>query len=92
MSDQPGAWIGIIEERARRNAGRALFAARWIMVPVYVGLLAALALVVVKFLQTLVMAVPTLIRFTTDQVVFEMLTLIDLSLVANLIVIVIFAR
>ena len=58
MSDEPTAWIDVIEERVRRNVGRAMFAARWIMAPIYLGLLVALALVVVKFVQKLVQAVP----------------------------------
>ena len=37
--------------RMQRNLGRALFAARWIMAPVYIGLLAAMVLIVIKFGQ-----------------------------------------
>ena len=50
--------IGSIEERVRRNLGRAMFAARWIMAPIYLGLLVALLLVVVKFVQKLVEGSP----------------------------------
>ena len=39
MSDKPTPWIDVIEERVRRNVGRAMFAARWIMAPIYIGLL-----------------------------------------------------
>ena len=42
--------------RMQRNIGRALFAARWIMAPVYFGLLAAMALVVIKFTLKLITA------------------------------------
>jgi uncharacterized protein (TIGR00645 family) len=91
MSDEPAAWMGVIEERVRRNAGRFMFTARWIMAPIYLGLLVALALIVVKFVQKLVQAVPTLMQESSNEVIFEVLTLVDLSLVANLIVIVIFA-
>ena len=91
MSDEPAPWIGIMEERVRRNAGRAMFAARWIMAPIYLGLLVALALIVVKFVQKLVLAVPKLMDASSNEVIFDVLTLVDLSLVANLIVIVMFA-
>ncbi len=91
MSDEPAAWIAVIEERVRRNAGRAMFAARWIMAPIYLGLLVALALIVVKFVQKLVQAVPNLLEASSNEVIFNVLTLVDLSLVANLVVIVIFA-
>ena len=65
MSDNPTPWIGAIEERVRRNLGRAMFAARWIMAPIYVGLLVALVLVVVKFVQKLVQAVPGFLALST---------------------------
>jgi uncharacterized protein (TIGR00645 family) len=91
MSDEPTAWMSVIEERVRRNAGRFMFTARWIMAPIYLGLLVALALIVVKFVQKLVQAVPNLLAASSNEVIFNVLTLVDLSLVANLIVIVIFA-
>jgi uncharacterized protein (TIGR00645 family) len=91
MSDTPAPWIEVIEERARRNVGRVLFAARWIMAPIYIGLLLALVMVVVKFAQKLVQAVPGFLALDTNEAIFLILTLVDLSLVANLVVIVIFA-
>jgi len=89
--DENPSWAAAIEERARRNIGRLMFAARWIMAPIYLGLLVTLVLVVVKFVQKLVQTVTTLLQTPSNEVVFDILTLIDLSLVANLIVIVMFA-
>ena len=80
-----------LEERVRRNVGRTMFAARWIMAPIYLGLLVALVLVVVKFVQKLVLALPGFLALPTEEAIFLILTLIDLSLVANLVVIVMFA-
>lgn len=80
-----------LETRVRRNLGRVMFAARWIMAPIYIGLLLALALVVVKFVQKLVQALPDFLAFSSNETIFVVLTLVDLSLVANLVVIVIFA-
>jgi uncharacterized protein (TIGR00645 family) len=91
MSDRPAPWIEVIEERVRRNVGRAMFAARWIMAPIYIGLLLALVMVVVKFAQKLVQAVPGFLALDSNEAIFLILTLVDLSLVANLVVIVIFA-
>lgn len=68
-----------------------MFTARWIMAPIYLGLLVALALVVVKFVQKLAAALPGILSLSSQETIFLVLTLIDLSLVANLIVIVIFA-
>ena len=91
MNDEPAGWIVGVEARTRRNVGRALFAARWIMAPIYVGLLVALALIVVKFVQKLVLAIPGYLLLDSNEATFLVLTLVDLSLVANLVVIVIFA-
>ncbi len=88
MSDRPAADL---EERIRRNLGRSMFVARWIMAPIYVGLLAALVLVVVKFVQKLVEALPGFLALPTNEAIIVILSLVDLSLVANLVVIVIFA-
>src|SRR6202007_699857 len=73
------------------NLGRAMFAARWIMAPIYVGLLAALVLVVIKFVQKLIAAIPGFLALSSNEAIFVILNLVDLSLVANLVVIVIFA-
>jgi hypothetical protein len=91
MSDKPAFDLEVFEERVRRNLGRVMFAARWIVAPIYLGLLVALLLVVVKFVQTLVQTVPGFLALTTEQAIFFILTLVDLSLVANLVVIVMFA-
>ncbi len=80
-----------LEERIRRNLGRVMVAARWIMAPLYIGLLAGLVLLVVKFVQVLVRTVPQLPSQTSNETIYAVLTLVDLTLVANLVVIVIFA-
>ena len=51
----------------------------------------ALVMVVVKFVQKLVEAVPGFLALSSSDAIFLVLTLVDLSLVANLVVIVIFA-
>jgi uncharacterized protein (TIGR00645 family) len=89
--DKPFLDIAALEERIQRNLGRAMFAARWIMAPLYVGLLVALLMIVVKFVQKLVSAIPGFLALSSNEAIFLVLTLVDLSLVANLVVIVIFA-
>lgn len=91
MDDKSMAWLSNIEERVRRNVGRVMFLARWIMAPMYIGLLVALVLVVVKFVQKLVQAIPGYLDLSSNEAIFLVLTLVDLALVANLVVIVIFA-
>jgi len=79
------------EARIRRNMGRVMFAARWLVAPIYLGLLVVLALLAVKFVQKLVMAVPLVLGMTSNDLILAALALVDLSLVANLVAIVIYA-
>jgi hypothetical protein len=39
MSDEPATWLDVTEMRVRRNLGGAMFTARWILAPIYLGLL-----------------------------------------------------
>ena len=83
--------ISALEARIRRNVGRLMFATRWVMAPIYVGLLGVLAMVAVKFVQKLVTSIPGFLALDSSDTILIALTLIDLSLVANLVVIVIFS-
>jgi uncharacterized protein (TIGR00645 family) len=68
-----------------------LVASRWLMAPLYIGLIAALIVVIVEFFHELAQ---TAIGFTTlgsDGVILAVLKLIDLVLIANLVLIMIFA-
>jgi uncharacterized protein (TIGR00645 family) len=91
MTDTPSLDISVLEARIRRNVGRMMFATRWVMAPIYLGLLVVLALVAVKFAQKLILAIPGFMALDTSDTILIALTLVDLSLVANLVVIVIFA-
>jgi uncharacterized protein (TIGR00645 family) len=68
---------------------RGLFASRWLMAPFYVGLVIALAALLVVFFQELFRELPHLLAMTPEDAILMALTLIDLSLAANLLVIVI---
>ncbi|MEI4470356.1 TIGR00645 family protein [Frigidibacter sp. MR17.24] len=70
---------------------RGLFASRWLMAPMYVGLVGALAILVWAFLQELWHFALQIPAMTVDDAVLGALALIDLSLAANLLVIVIFS-
>ena len=68
-----------------------LFASRWLMAPMYLGLVAALAMLVVVFLREVAYYVPRVLELSTDQAILVALTLIDLTLAANLLLIVLFS-
>ena len=69
---------------------QALFRSRWLMAPFYVGLVLALALLLVVFVRELVIGVPEAIT-SPEHAILLVLSLIDLSLAGNLIVIVTFS-
>lgn len=80
-----------VSTRMMRGLSRTVFAARWLMAPIYVGLLVGLVLVVIKFAQKLIDLVPTLLEMSGNDTVLAVLSLVDLSLVANLVLIVVLA-
>jgi len=68
-----------------------IFRARWLMAPFYVGLVLALAALLFVFLLEIWREFPHLASTTPAHLVVIMLSLIDLSLLGNLLLIVIFA-
>jgi len=72
---------------------RGLFASRWLMAPFYVGLVVALAALVVIFFEELLHDVPLLFApgAKPEDAILMALSLIDLSLAANLMLIVTFS-
>ncbi len=70
---------------------RGLFSSRWLMAPMYLGLVVALGLLVVSFLQELMHFATSIGTLTQTNVVLGILSLIDLTLAGNLLLIVMFA-
>ncbi|MGL6043351.1 MAG: YqhA family protein [Sandaracinobacteroides sp.] len=70
---------------------RGLFAARWLVVPFYLLLGLGLLILFVAFLRELAYYLPKLLTMETDIAILAVLTLIDLTLVANLVIIVMLA-
>lgn len=77
-----------------------LFGSRWLMAPFYIGLVVALTALMVVFFQELIHQIPMLWTFdpvthayamTADDAIMLALSLIDLSLAGNLVLIVIFS-
>ncbi len=76
-----------IEQRIQYS----LFASRWLLAPIYIGLIGALSLVLLAFLRELWACGVEVQELSTTDVILASLSLIDLSLVANLLIIVIFS-
>jgi uncharacterized protein (TIGR00645 family) len=68
-----------------------IFRSRWLLAPIYVGLAAVLGILVVKFVQELVHMVPSILDMPEEQIVLSALTLVDIALVGNLLLMVVFA-
>ena len=70
---------------------RGLFASRWLMAPMYLGLAVALAMLTIIFLKELVYYIPQVLDLSAEKMILVALTLIDLTLAANLLLIVMFS-
>jgi uncharacterized protein (TIGR00645 family) len=68
-----------------------LFRARWLMAPFYVGLVVALAALLVVFGNELIHQLSGLLAMTPEKAILMALSLIDLSLAGNLVLIVTFS-
>jgi uncharacterized protein (TIGR00645 family) len=74
-----------------RTLERGIFASRWLMAPFYLGLVFSLLLLMLKFVQELVKFIPQVMVLKDTEVILGVLTLIDLSLCGNLLLMVIFS-
>lgn len=68
---------------------RLLFLSRWLLVPMYLGLAGALLFLVTKFAREFVHVAFGLLDMSERQVMLSVLSLIDITLVANLLLMVI---
>jgi uncharacterized protein (TIGR00645 family) len=73
---------------------QTLFKSRWLLAPFYLGLVAALGMLLLAFVGELIHAVPTaldVMHADPEKIILAALGMIDLSLAGNLVVIVIFS-
>lgn len=68
-----------------------IFASRWLLAPFYVGLVFALVALMTRFVTELLHMLPHFLSIAEKDVLLAVLTLIDLSLAGNLLIIVIFS-
>ncbi len=81
----------IMRESLKSGLETILFGSRWLMVPIYLGLISALGLLLVKFAEKLFGYWTRVIELSTSDTILAVLGLIDLSLAANLVLMVILA-
>jgi uncharacterized protein (TIGR00645 family) len=75
-------------ERVLENV---LYASRWVLAPIYLGLSAALFLLGVKFFEEIVHTVPLVFELREADLVLVVLSLVDMALVGGLLVMVMFS-
>ena len=68
-----------------------IFASRWLLAPFYVGLIACVLILLVHFTAELIRFIPRLPGASESDVILGVLSLIDITFTANLVLIVIFA-
>jgi uncharacterized protein (TIGR00645 family) len=81
----------IEKPRMETRFERGLFASRWLMAPMYLGLVVALAMLMVVSVREVAYYAPQLMTMSSEDTILAVLTLIDLSLAGNLVLIVLFS-
>jgi uncharacterized protein (TIGR00645 family) len=80
-----------MSEKIESIIEQGLFASRWLMAPFYIGLVGALLILLFSFIQELLHFLGSIPHITQNDAVLGVLSLIDLSLAGNLLLIVIFS-
>ncbi|CAL4326010.1 UPF0114 protein YqhA (plasmid) [Buchnera aphidicola (Eriosoma grossulariae)] len=70
---------------------QVIYAARWLMFPVYIGLSFGFILLTLKFFQQIIFVLPEIFVMSESGLVLIVLSLIDIALVGGLLVMVMFS-
>lgn len=81
----------MVVSKIERITERLMYASRWVLAPVYLGLSLALFALFIKFYQELYHFLPHILEIDESELILKILTLIDLTLVGSLVVIVMFS-
>lgn len=91
MSSKPSKKTPPQNNIVERSIENGLFASRWLMAPIYIGLVGGLILLLISFFQELIHMFASINTLTQSDVILGVLSLIDLSLAGNLLLIVIYS-
>ena len=80
-----------LQVKMRYTLERLMYASRWLLAPIYIGMSLALLALFIKFFQELYHFMPFILDLGESQLLLKLLSLIDLTLVGSLIVIVMFS-
>ncbi len=70
---------------------RSIYACRWLLAPIYLGMSIALMALTVKFFQELYHFIPAILDMSEGALTLKLLAFIDLTLVSSLTIIVMFS-
>ena len=70
---------------------KIIFASRWFMAPVYLILCASLGIIMLKVVQHIFYSIPIIMEMSIKETLLLILHLVDLALIGNLILMIIFA-
>lgn len=68
-----------------------IFKSRWLLAPFFMGLILAIVSLLFKFFKELFSLTANVFSFTSDQTIISILTLVDTTLIASLLLIIIFS-
>lgn len=68
-----------------------MFRSRWLLAPFYVGLVVSILLILIKFIQEFFHVVGHIFTLSEGELILAVLTLVDMALVGNLLLMVIFS-
>ncbi len=70
---------------------KTMYASRWLLAPIYLGLSIAILLLGIKFFQEIIHIVPAIFSISEVNLILKILSLIDIALVGGLLVMVMFS-
>lgn len=70
---------------------KTLFASRWLLAPIFLGLSLALVALIIKFFEELVHTLTGILSMSEAELILHILSMIDMALVGSLIVMVMFS-
>lgn len=74
-----------------KSIEKIIYASRWLLFPVYIGLPFGFILLTLKFFQQIIHIIPELFTITESRLILTVLSLVDIALVGGLLVMVMFS-
>ncbi len=80
-----------MNKKFEHSVEKGLFTSRWLLLPFYLGLMLSVVLLLARFIEDLILLIPEVFSVTESELILKVLTLVDLCLIANLLVIICFS-